>query len=84
MRSGPSSRRPRFRKLRDRQRRRNLQRAAPTLRFFEPLEPRVLLARLLGFYPFEGDAKDASHLGNDGTVNDATLTAMGFESRRNR
>lgn len=38
-------------------------------------------AALIAFYPFEGNASDASGNGNNGTVNGATLTASGFEGQ---
>lgn len=38
-----------------------------------------MLANLLAFYPFEGDANDASGNGLHGTLNGATATGAGFQ-----
>jgi len=41
----------------------------------EPVAPSHLSLGLVGYWPFDGDAKDASGHGNDGTVNGVTPTA---------
>jgi hypothetical protein len=38
-------------------------------------------AALIGFYPFEGNANDASGSGNHATVTNAAITASGYESQ---
>lgn len=38
-------------------------------------------AALIAFYPFSGNANDATGNGNNGTVNGATLTAAGYEGQ---
>jgi hypothetical protein len=45
------------------------------------LAPVPAQAGLLAFYPFEGNANDASGHGRDGTVNGAALTPSGYEGQ---